>query len=63
MARLGLKLLKGEPFGPAYEEGYIHRGIRKNFFKDKRGSLRAIDMLLQKNRRARISHGIRDARL
>jgi len=48
MARLGLKLLKGEPLGPAYEEGYIHRGIRKNFFKEKRGSLRAIDMLLQK---------------
>ena len=48
MARLGLKLLKREPLGPAFEEGYIHRGIRKNFFKEKRGSLRAIDMLLQK---------------
>lgn len=48
MARLGLKLLKGTPLGPACEEGYIHRGIRKNFFKEKRGSLRAIDMLLQK---------------
>jgi len=48
MARLGLKLLKREPLGSAFEEGYIHRGIRKNFFKEKRGSLRAIDMLLQK---------------
>ncbi len=29
-------------------EGYFPRGIRKNFFADKRGSLRAVEMLVKK---------------
>ncbi len=50
MARLGGKLLSGEPLGPAREEGYIHRGIRKNFLHEKRGAERAVEMLLKKLR-------------
>lgn len=48
MARLGLKLLKKEPLGPARLEGYIHRGIRKSFFHEKSGAERAVEMLLKK---------------
>ena len=50
MAKLGLKLAKGEPMGPAREEGYIHRGIRKSFFQEKSGAERAVEMLLKKLR-------------
>src|SRR5690554_1765163 len=45
---LALKLAKGEEIGSPEEEGYLARGIRKNFFTDKRGSERAVDMLLKK---------------
>lgn len=45
---LALKLVKGEEIGSPEEEGYLERGIRKNFFTDKRGSERAVDMLLKK---------------
>ena len=38
---------KEEVLGPE-EEGYIERGIRINYFAEKRGSERAIDMLLKK---------------
>ncbi len=48
MVSLGLKLAKGEEVGPPEEEGYILRGIRKNFFHELRGSERAIDMLVKK---------------
>lgn len=48
MANLGLKLSKNEDVGSPEEEGYILRGIRKNFFHEKRGSERAIDMLVKK---------------
>lgn len=48
MARLGLKLLKKQEMGPAEEEGYFHRGIRKNFFYEENGAKRAVDMLLKK---------------
>lgn len=48
MANLGLKLSKNEDIGSPEEEGYILRGIRKNFFHEKRGSERAIDMLVKK---------------
>lgn len=48
MVPLALKVAKGEEIGSPAEEGYIPRGIRKNFFTDKRGSQRAIDMLLKK---------------
>ena len=48
MAALGLKLAKGETIGSPSEEGYIPRGIRKNIFEEKRGSTRAVDMLIKK---------------
>lgn len=48
MAKLALKLAKGEEIGLPEEEGYIPRGIRKNVFTDKRGAERAADMLLKK---------------
>lgn len=48
MASLALKLVKGEEIGSPAEEGYISRGIRKNVFVDKRGSERAVEMLIKK---------------
>jgi glycine reductase len=48
MAPLALKLVKGEEIGASAEEGYFPNGIRKNFFEQKRGSRRAVDMLLAK---------------
>jgi len=48
MAPLALKLAKGEPIGASIEEGYLPNGIRKNFFDEKRGSARAVDMLVKK---------------
>lgn len=49
MARLAIKLAAGEPLGEAAEEGYLSRGLRRNTFADRRGSTRAIDMLLAKS--------------
>lgn len=48
MTGLALKLLEGAPLGPAEEEGYFSRGIRKNFFHEANGARRAVDMLLKK---------------
>lgn len=48
MVPFALKLAKGESPGSSAEEGYIPNGIRKNFFEAKRGSRRAVDMLLKK---------------
>lgn len=48
MVPLALKVAKGEEIGSPEEEHYIPRGIRKNFFTEKRGSERAVDMLVQK---------------
>ena len=48
MVPLALKLARGEEIGASAEEGYIPNGIRKNFFEKKRGSERAVDMLLKK---------------
>lgn len=48
MAKLALKLGKGEEVRTPAEEGYIARGIRKNFFAEERGAKRAIDMLVKK---------------
>ena len=48
MAPLALKLAKGEKIGASCEEGYMPNGIRVNFFEEKRGSARAVDMLLKK---------------
>jgi len=48
MAKLALKLANNEPIGTPEEEGYIARGIRKNYFADVRGSKRAVEMLVKK---------------
>ncbi len=48
MAKLAGKLANNEPVGSAAEEGYLSRGIRRNVFVEKRGSERAIEMLLKK---------------
>ena len=48
MAPLALKLAKGEKLGSSKEEGYMPNGIRVNFFEDKRGSQRAVEMLIKK---------------
>lgn len=48
MAPLGLKMAKGEKIGTPDEEGYIPRGVRKNLFAEKRGSERAVEMLIKK---------------
>ncbi len=47
VAKLGLKLVKGEIVGPPEEEGYLVRGIRTNYFHEKRGSERGVDMLVK----------------
>jgi glycine reductase len=46
MADLGLKLVRGEPLGPALEEGYIPHGVRRLVQRDRVGYERAVDMLL-----------------
>lgn len=48
IAKLAMKLAKGEEVGLPGEEGYIERGIRKNFFASERGSKRAVDLLVKK---------------
>ena len=48
MAPLALKLAKGEKLGASCEEGYMPNGIRVNLFEKKRGSQRAVEMLLKK---------------
>jgi len=48
LATFGLKLAKGEEIGGPTQEGYIPRGIRKNIFREDRGSKRAVDMLMKK---------------
>ena len=48
MAKLALKLMRGEKIGASCEEGYMPNGIRKNFFEKERGSKRAVNMLLKK---------------
>ena len=52
LARLGLKLAKNEPLGPADEEGYIAQGTRKIGMREQPGYLRAVDMLVAKVRGA-----------
>jgi len=47
MARVGLKLVRGEPILPV-EDGTIPRGIRQNYFSVSTGAERAIDMLMRK---------------
>ena len=50
LARLASKLGQGEALGDAAEEGILTRGLRRNTFEDRRGSTRAIDMLVAKMR-------------
>lgn len=46
MANITRKLAKGEELGLPEEEGYIPQGRRLTVFTDKRGSQRAVEMLL-----------------
>jgi len=48
MAKLALKLLKGEALGKPSEEGYIERGVRKNMFYEKLAAERCVDMFVAK---------------
>lgn len=48
MAKLAGKLANQEELGSPQVEGYLSRGIRRNIFVEKRGSQRAIEMLLKK---------------
>lgn len=45
MARLGLKLVRGEEIGPANDEGYLSRGIRRPGLRGAPGHQRAVEML------------------
>lgn len=48
MAKLALKIMKGEKLGASIEEGYLPNGVRVNFFEKERGAKRAVDMLVKK---------------
>ncbi|MEE9275553.1 MAG: glycine/betaine/sarcosine/D-proline family reductase selenoprotein B [bacterium] len=48
LARLGLKLARGERVGAAAEEGYLPRGIRYNEISEVPTAQRAVDMVLKK---------------
>ena len=45
LARLALKIARGEALGPAEVEGYLPRGARKSAMREAPGFLRALDML------------------
>lgn len=48
LAKFAVRLARGESIGPAQQEGYIARGIRRLERTDRPGVERAIDMLLKK---------------
>ena len=48
MAPLALKLAKGEKIGVSSQEHYMPNGVRVNFFDEKIGAERAVDMLIAK---------------
>ncbi len=48
LAKLALKIGKGEEIGSPEEEGYIARGVRRNLFREKRGASRAVEMMIKK---------------
>ena len=48
MAPLALKLAKGEKIGVSSQEHYMPNGVRTNFFDEKPGAERAVDMLVAK---------------
>jgi glycine reductase len=50
MVALGQKILDKKPIGTPQEEGYLPRGVRINVRVEKRGSKRAVEMLLKKLR-------------
>ena len=51
MTRLVMKLAKGNPLDSPQEEGYLARGIRRNYFASETGAARAVAMLLRKLKR------------
>lgn len=48
MASITYKMAKGLEVGSPEEEGYIARGMRKTLFMEKRGSKRAVEMLINR---------------
>jgi len=48
MANFALKLARGEEVKASIIDGYLPNGTRLNFFEEKRGSERAVNMLLKK---------------
>lgn len=48
LARIAAALAEGRELGAPDEEGYLPRGPRRNYFADKPGAERAIDLLLGK---------------
>lgn len=50
MARLGLKLARGEALGTPREEGYLPSGKRRNIFVNETAAHRSVQMLLHKVR-------------
>ncbi len=48
MANIVKKIALGIELGPPEEDGYIPQGVRKTVFSDKRGSLRAVEMLIKR---------------
>lgn len=50
MTALVLKQLRGEPLDTPSREGYIERGLRRNFFEETTGAQRAVEMFARKLR-------------
>src|SRR5215211_5480886 len=48
LAKLALALAEGRELGSAEEEGYLVRGFRRNYFAERTGAERAIELLLGK---------------
>jgi glycine reductase len=48
LARLATALAEGRELGPPDEEGYLPRGFRRNFFAERTGAERAVELLLAK---------------
>ena len=48
LAKMALKLAKGEKIGPARVEGYLPTGHRNNEYSDRSGAQRVVDMLVAK---------------
>jgi glycine reductase complex component B subunit gamma len=48
LAKVAAALAERRELGPAEEEGYLPRGFRRNYFAEKTGAERAVDLLLAK---------------